>query len=136
MMFLAQLCLQPPMCKSQHLWSGKGAPGGGCCLSTGVVRDQRKRMLDPLGPAQSFEVISGWRPALSSLTTRWLHQNSISSRQMCRSATTTDICLVDRALHRFWHPSFLGGVSNVGTPQCNTLLCARGGILMYRPLLK
>lgn len=67
-------------------------------------------MLDPLGPAQSFEVISGWQPAVSSLTTPWVHQKSISSRQMCLSAATMDTCLADRTPSHFWHPSFLGGL--------------------------
>lgn len=66
LMFLAQLCLLPLLCRSQHPCSGKGAGGGGCCSSPGVVGAQRKRMLDLLGPAQLFEVTSGWWPAVST----------------------------------------------------------------------
>lgn len=66
-------------------------------------------MLDPLGPAQSFEVILGWWPAVSSLTAQGVDQKSISSRQMCHSATTMDACLADRAPSHLRHPSFLGG---------------------------
>lgn len=74
-------------------------------------------MLDPLGPAQSFEVISGWRPAVSLLTTQWVDKKSVSSRQMCHSATTKDTCLVDRTPSHFWHPSFLWGSKGSVAPQ-------------------
>lgn len=135
-MFLAQLCLEPLMCRSEHLCSGKGARGGGCCLSPGVVRAQRKRMLDPLGPAQLFEVTSGWWPAVS--TCRAL-QESVCSRQMCHSAATMDTCPVDRAPRHSWHPSFPVEpeiCDTPGDPAVKPPLGQCWGILMGRFFLK
>lgn len=74
-----------------------------------VLCELRKRMLDPSGPAHSFEVILGCQPAVHSLMTRWVHHKPVSSRQMCHSATTMDAGLVDRVPSHFGHPFFLGG---------------------------
>lgn len=60
-------------------------------------------MLDLLGPAQLFEVTSGWWPAVGACRAL---QESICSRQMCHSAATMDTCPVDRAPRHSWHPSF------------------------------